>query len=183
VGYSKRTLFQSCDSPNGYLGVQSHNRKSSIQQIIQSDIKDTAVIELGSIQMKIEHIKPKKIEFKREAKIRTINLFNSLTKPDIMMPAFDSSQYGYVMSEGRLTSKRTCCNCRRSKCLKLYCECFSSKLHCNNCSCQNCHNLPKYEDTRMSLMQIIEGRNSKAFKPKMVIGFDPVNLIAINNLA
>jgi hypothetical protein len=39
--------------------------------------------------------------------------------------------------------KKICktCNCRNSRCLKLYCECFKSKGFCSSkCSCKNCHN-------------------------------------------
>ena len=36
-------------------------------------------------------------------------------------------------------SKRGC-NCKNSKCLKLYCECFALGEYCNNCNCLNCHN-------------------------------------------
>lgn len=34
------------------------------------------------------------------------------------------------------------CNCRKSKCLKLYCDCFSNGLFCSkDCECANCANL------------------------------------------
>ena len=34
------------------------------------------------------------------------------------------------------------CNCKKSKCLKLYCECFSNQLYCSKeCECQNCANV------------------------------------------
>lgn len=40
-----------------------------------------------------------------------------------------------------LGEKKTFCNCKRSKCLKLYCECFSNQLFCNpECSCKGCAN-------------------------------------------
>ncbi len=33
------------------------------------------------------------------------------------------------------------CNCEKSKCLKLYCECFAKNLFCgNSCNCKDCHN-------------------------------------------
>ena len=33
------------------------------------------------------------------------------------------------------------CNCKRSKCLKLYCECFSANVLCKNCKCLDCENV------------------------------------------
>ncbi len=34
------------------------------------------------------------------------------------------------------------CTCKNSKCLKLYCECFSSQSYCDpaTCSCKDCNN-------------------------------------------
>ncbi len=38
------------------------------------------------------------------------------------------------------TRRRNCCNCKKSHCLKLYCECFSSGSGCQGCNCVGCHN-------------------------------------------
>lgn len=36
----------------------------------------------------------------------------------------------------------TKCNCSKTKCLKLYCECFAKGSHCGEeCACSNCCNL------------------------------------------
>merc|ERR1712166_1444904 len=32
------------------------------------------------------------------------------------------------------------CRCKRSKCLKLYCECFAANVFCVGCKCTDCHN-------------------------------------------
>lgn len=44
------------------------------------------------------------------------------------------------------SNKQTNCNCRKSKCLKLYCECFVSGEVCVDCNCQNCHNIDGGEE-------------------------------------
>lgn len=33
------------------------------------------------------------------------------------------------------------CNCKRSRCLKLYCECFAAGVFCNQCNCCHCLNV------------------------------------------
>ena len=39
-------------------------------------------------------------------------------------------------------AKRSPCNCKRSKCLKLYCECFAAERFCDGCNCTDCANTP-----------------------------------------
>ncbi|KAK9098843.1 hypothetical protein Syun_025888 [Stephania yunnanensis] len=61
------------------------------------------------------------------------------------------------------------CNCKRSKCLKLYCECFAAGIYCAEpCACVECFNKPEYEDTVLETRQQIESRNPLAFAPKVV---------------
>ncbi|XP_022881434.1 uncharacterized protein LOC111398655 [Olea europaea var. sylvestris] len=64
------------------------------------------------------------------------------------------------------------CNCKKSKCLKLYCDCFAAGIYCEEpCSCQGCYNRPEYEDTVLETRQQIESRNPLAFAPKTVQNF------------
>ncbi|XP_057539660.1 protein tesmin/TSO1-like CXC 2 isoform X1 [Amaranthus tricolor] len=61
------------------------------------------------------------------------------------------------------------CNCKRSKCLKLYCECFAAGLYCvEPCNCQECFNKPIHEDTVLEARRQIESRNPLAFAPKVI---------------
>ncbi|XP_057992496.1 protein tesmin/TSO1-like CXC 2 isoform X2 [Hevea brasiliensis] len=61
------------------------------------------------------------------------------------------------------------CNCKKSKCLKLYCECFAAGVYCiEPCSCQECFNKPIHEDTVLSTRKQIESRNPLAFAPKVI---------------
>ena len=35
------------------------------------------------------------------------------------------------------------CNCKKSNCLKKYCECYQAGLKCgDNCKCEDCKNMP-----------------------------------------
>lgn len=45
-------------------------------------------------------------------------------------------------------TRRHPCNCKKSKCLKLYCECFAQELYCDGCNCNDCHNTTAYVSTR-----------------------------------
>ncbi|KAL8090077.1 protein tesmin/TSO1-like CXC 2 isoform X2 [Apium graveolens] len=59
------------------------------------------------------------------------------------------------------------CNCKKTKCLKLYCDCFAAGYYCGEtCSCQGCFNSPEYEDTVLDTRKKIVSRNPLAFVPK-----------------
>ncbi|KAB2011127.1 hypothetical protein ES319_D10G293700v1 [Gossypium barbadense] len=61
------------------------------------------------------------------------------------------------------------CNFRRSRRLKLYCECFAAGIYCKDyCACDNCLNKPDYEDIVLDIRHQIELRNPLAFAPPIV---------------
>ncbi|KAJ0232730.1 Protein tesmin/TSO1-like CXC 2 [Hirschfeldia incana] len=75
--------------------------------------------------------------------------------------------------EGESSCKR--CNCKKSKCLKLYCECFAAGVYCiEPCSCIDCFNKPIHEDTVLATRKQIESRNPLAFAPKVIKSSDLV---------
>lgn len=60
------------------------------------------------------------------------------------------------------------CNCKRSNCLKLYCDCFASGEYCNNCNCNSCYNNREGEVCRREAIRLILNRNPAAFRPKII---------------
>ncbi|KAI3882820.1 hypothetical protein MKW92_031799 [Papaver armeniacum] len=61
------------------------------------------------------------------------------------------------------------CNCKKTKCLKLYCECFAAGIYCiESCSCLECYNKPVHEDTVLATRKQIVSRNPLAFAPKVI---------------
>ena len=62
------------------------------------------------------------------------------------------------------------CNCKKSKCLKLYCECFAAGVFCDDCNCQNCSNTPGDAALVASTRHQIELRNPQAFADKITEG-------------
>ncbi|XP_048013984.1 uncharacterized protein tesmin isoform X5 [Megalobrama amblycephala] len=63
-------------------------------------------------------------------------------------------------------SKRPC-NCTKSQCLKLYCECFANGEVCNNCKCVNCYNNTEHDSERSQAIKACLERNPGAFRPKI----------------
>ena len=72
-------------------------------------------------------------------------------------------------SKGAAGTKKVCCNCKKSRCLKLYCECFLNKLFCSGCKCANCLNTKEHEEEREKAMQATLVRNPIAFVPKVSV--------------
>jgi hypothetical protein len=59
------------------------------------------------------------------------------------------------------------CTCKKSKCLKLYCECFASQRVCGeSCNCVECFNKEEYKDLRSYFFQDTLEKNPNAFKSK-----------------
>ncbi|KAK4434046.1 CRC domain-containing protein TSO1 [Sesamum alatum] len=68
------------------------------------------------------------------------------------------------------------CNCKKSKCLKLYCECFAAGVYCvEPCACIDCFNKPVHEDTVLATRKQIESRNPLAFAPKVIRSSDSLS--------
>ncbi|KAI5383000.1 hypothetical protein KIW84_070416 [Lathyrus oleraceus] len=63
--------------------------------------------------------------------------------------------------------KQKQCNCKHSKCLKLYCECFASGIYCDGCNCVNCFNNVDNEAARREAVEATLERNPNAFRPKI----------------
>lgn len=79
------------------------------------------------------------------------------------------------------------CNCKKSKCLKLYvcillflckltdcfilmhryCECFAALRYCNSCKCVECNNRAETEEARQVAIQVTKDRNAGAFESKV----------------
>ncbi|XP_029025198.1 protein lin-54 homolog [Betta splendens] len=72
------------------------------------------------------------------------------------------------LSTSETTSRpRKPCNCTKSQCLKLYCDCFANGEFCNNCNCNNCFNNLEHETERLKAIKTCLDRNPEAFKPKI----------------
>ncbi|KAK7260869.1 hypothetical protein RIF29_27168 [Crotalaria pallida] len=85
--------------------------------------------------------------------------------------AGNSEEFPSKKKKKTTTDENGCkrCNCKKSKCLKLYCDCFAAGIYCSEpCSCQGCLNREGNEDTVLEARRQIESRNPLAFLPKVV---------------
>ena len=70
-------------------------------------------------------------------------------------------------SESKQPKKKVCCNCKKSRCLKLYCDCFAAGEYCQDCNCTNCANIEANSTERNNAILATLDRNPIAFKPKV----------------
>ena len=66
-----------------------------------------------------------------------------------------------------LSRQRKPCNCTKSQCLKLYCDCFANGEFCKDCNCNNCSNNLEHEEERQKAVRQCLERNPHAFQPKI----------------
>ena len=65
-----------------------------------------------------------------------------------------------------------CCNCKKSMCLKLYCECFAAGQLCKDCNCVECHNILLYEEERVVALAQIAKKNPDGLNRRMALNDD-----------
>ena len=79
----------------------------------------------------------------------------------------DSPQLPKTRPRKKTQDKSVCCNCQKSRCLKLYCDCFAIDSYCNDCSCVDCMNTLENEEARKDAISGILEKNPEAFRPKI----------------
>ena len=123
------------------------------------------------------------ISKKRPLKTRKIliNSFNSISLSNssdyISQEPFDSPiktplnsviMEKVVSSEKSTMIKKKSCNCKKSRCLKLYCDCFVNQEFCTtDCSCVDCSNIEKFDEKRQQFIEQVKEKNPTAFTPKI----------------
>ncbi len=60
--------------------------------------------------------------------------------------------------------KKFSCNCKKSKCLKLYCDCFANGEYCVDCNCESCSNIIGNEIEINKSFNEVKDKNPVAMK-------------------
>ncbi len=72
-----------------------------------------------------------------------------------------------MKKSSKIRAKNNSCRCNKSKCLKLYCECFSNQKMCSeSCQCKNCFNVNEFKTLKeLAILDLLE-QNPFAFESK-----------------
>ena len=68
---------------------------------------------------------------------------------------------------GARQKKKIVCNCKKSRCLKLYCECFTALQECDGCNCLDCRNTSQFKAMRDEAIRTTRAKNPQAFRIKI----------------
>lgn len=84
---------------------------------------------------------------------------SSMAVSDVERPRERNSRRSHSRSEG--------CRCDKTKCLKLYCECFANSRFCSErCRCKCCHNKEELKEIRDIIINETLEKNPAAFRSK-----------------
>ncbi|KRY19773.1 Protein lin-54 [Trichinella patagoniensis] len=83
---------------------------------------------------------------------------NGSSETKAAFPATESTPEAPVLKRRQVINNRRPCNCTKSQCLKLYCDCFANGEFCSNCHCTNCLNNLTNELDRSRAIKSCKGR-------------------------
>ena len=85
-------------------------------------------------------------------------------------PPMSPTQVRPSASGGTTQASGKRCFCKKSRCLKLYCECFAAGELCDGCWCQGCLNNSDNLELVATTREVIKRRNPLAFEAKITFG-------------
>jgi hypothetical protein len=90
--------------------------------------------------------------------IRTsMGVFNSVSQYTTEITSVVQEEF--LLPITKSSSQGKPCTCQKSKCLKLYCECFAKGKYCEDCSCTDCHNIDFHKQEVSKAKEIVRGKN------------------------
>lgn len=106
----------------------------------------------------------------RESVVNTSADTVNQSEASFMSPPIAKESMTFTLEKGtRQINTSSSCNCRKSHCLKLYCECFKSNKYCNACNCISCSNTKSSERERQEAIRSTLDRDPSIFEVKSII--------------
>jgi hypothetical protein len=137
-------IKQNTLNKNPNINIENNNFPNPPTPIHQNSFQNQYINENNKINL---------IKFHEQENPQYINNTLDLTKnfPNDKACAFsffnrnNSNTINNIKTEpNNLPNSKVHCTCKKTKCIKKYCECYSSGNKCFNCKCENCENKPYY---------------------------------------
>lgn len=110
--------------------------------------------------------KSQTLNFKKKQNDRNL----SINEPSLFKKVEEKIQSNEILDVEKEETKKPVkakCTCKKSYCLRLYCDCFSKGLICGvDCACTDCHNSVAYQDIREVMIKETIEKNPLAFSSK-----------------
>ena len=132
------------------------NESSSSKQNNSSENFFTKIISpISSEQInKVNSVNENKLDMNINMNINVSNFYPLYITDTKMIEKFKEEK----------NKKKFLCNCKKSKCLKLYCDCFANGEYCVDCNCQSCSNVIGNEDEIKKSFNEVKDKNPVAMK-------------------
>ncbi|XP_015126769.1 protein lin-54 homolog [Diachasma alloeum] len=132
-----------------------------------SNVGNIVVLPAQYIQQQTEEPKPKSTPSTPTLLSSSQSTSGNLSSSSADPPTPKGSQKSSAAAEANGIRPRKPCNCTKSQCLKLYCDCFANGEFCHMCNCNNCSNNLGNEEERQRAIKTCLERNPNAFRPKI----------------
>ena len=151
----KTILYYNLNTPNKFIPYNNINDYSYINNINYSP----RTLTFTSFNNENSNQNMSQINYgykNNEKENQFIHKYSNLSNDNINMNInmnVNNNIYHFCLGENALDTmteqkileeknkKKFFCNCKKSECLKLYCDCFSNGEKCIGCNCRNCSNL------------------------------------------
>lgn len=128
-----------------YNNPQITNKFSSVPVIYSSNQQQNQY--LKNINNN-NYINKKEFENIKNKNIEIQNLNNNEKGAFSLFKNYDNkiinNNSSYIKNELGEQNNKIHCTCKKTRCVKKYCECYSNKVFCYNCKCENCENKPAF---------------------------------------
>eukprot|EP01041_Mallomonas_annulata_P001545 gene1545-2985_t len=154
----------SSDEHDEYMENEIHNqsiphKNKSSNRKSNNDNNNNAKVNLNTSMSSVS-------SKSKVSNLRDNNAIESFSSPDAVI--IRQQQLPTNISPALDEDEPRQCNCKMSKCLKLYCECFAVLGYCgDSCRCIDCFNRPDMENVRQEAVHATKERNNHAFENKV----------------
>eukprot|EP00605_Chrysophyceae_sp_TOSAG23-4_P002231 GSChrysophyteH1.ASY1.ANO1.2475.1 assembled CDS len=161
------TLDENSNSSSGSLDrVGSKRRKGANYSSNGSSKRSTA--RLKSVSPPGSNGSPSAAESRnKNRKNKTASPIHASSQDGAFSALSDAKKPNQVSPDRSDQQRKIRCNCRRTKCIKLYCDCFHALKYCEGCNCVDCSNIQEKEAERKAAINSTLERDPEAFAPRI----------------
>ena len=151
IGMSPRASYQTNNNENihysGYIDYTNYQKYDKFIENNDQNQKKCANLN-GKINMNIN-----------------MNVNNNIYHVNIGENIYNNNNSAFAQKiEEEKSKKKFSCKCKKSECLKLYCDCFANGEKCIGCNCSNCSNQIGNEFVINKTYEEVVGKNPIAMK-------------------